>query len=42
MTASRNRRLRLRNAILFAAVRGAAAAAGSGLVGLIFWWITHR
>jgi hypothetical protein len=33
---------RLRNAIVFAAARGAATAAGSGLVGLVLWWITHR
>ena len=33
---------RLRNAVIFAAARGAATAAGSGLVGLAFWWITHR
>jgi hypothetical protein len=32
---------RLRNAVFFAAARGAATAAGSGLVGLVFWWITH-
>ena len=41
MTATRNSR-RLRNTILFAVVRGAATAAGSGLVGLAFWWISHR
>jgi hypothetical protein len=33
---------RLRNAVIFAAARGAATAVGSGLVGLAFWWITHR
>lgn len=30
----------LRNAVVFAAVRGAATAAGSSLVGMAFWWIT--
>jgi hypothetical protein len=33
---------RLRNAVIFAAARGAATAIGSGLIGLIFWWITHH
>ena len=33
---------RLRNAIIFAAARGAATAIGSGAVGLALWWITHR
>jgi plastocyanin domain-containing protein len=33
---------RLRNAIIFAAACGAATAAGTGLVGLALWWITHR
>ena len=33
---------RLRSAVIFAAVRGAATAVGSGLVGLAFWWITHH
>lgn len=33
---------RLRSAVIFAAVRGAATAAGSGLVGLASWWITHH
>jgi hypothetical protein len=33
---------RLRNAIVFAAARGAATAIGSGLAGLALWWITHR
>ena len=33
---------RLRSAVIFAAARGAATAAGSGLVGLAFWWITHH
>ena len=29
-------------AVIFAAARGAATAAGSSLVGLAFWWITHH
>jgi hypothetical protein len=33
---------RLRTAVIFAAARGAATAAGSGLVGLALWWITHH
>jgi hypothetical protein len=33
---------RLRNAIIFAAARGAATAAAAGLVGAAIWWITHR
>ena len=41
MKTSRTAR-RLRRAIIFAAARGAAAAAGSGLIGLAFWWLTHR
>jgi hypothetical protein len=41
MAAQRNTR-RLRNAMLFAAARGAAAALGSGCVGLAFWWIMNR
>lgn len=41
MTATPHRR-RLRNAIIFAAARGAAAATGSGIIGLAFWWITHH
>jgi hypothetical protein len=41
VTATRNRH-RLCNTIIFAAARGAAAAASSGLVGLAFWWITHH
>jgi hypothetical protein len=40
MKGSRNGRLR--NAIIFAAVRGAATATGSGLVGLALWWLSHR
>jgi hypothetical protein len=32
----------LSRAVIFAAARGAATAAGSGLVGLAIWWITHR
>lgn len=33
---------RLRTAIIFAAARGAAAAAGSSLVGLAVWFLTHH
>jgi hypothetical protein len=33
---------RLRNTIIFAAARGAATAAGSGLVGLILWRLAHH
>lgn len=33
---------RLRNALIFGAVRGAATAVGSGLVGLAIWWLTHH
>lgn len=33
---------RLRNAMVFAAARGAAAAIGTGLVSLAFLWITHH
>jgi hypothetical protein len=33
---------RLRTAIVFAAARGAATAVGSGFVGLVLWWISHR
>jgi hypothetical protein len=33
---------RLRTAVIFAAARGAATAAGSGLVGLALWWLTHH
>jgi hypothetical protein len=33
---------RLRTAIIFAAARGAATAAGSSLVGLAVWWLTHH
>jgi hypothetical protein len=33
---------RLGNAVIFAAARGAATAIGSGLAGLVFWWITHH
>jgi hypothetical protein len=38
---SRNAR-RLRATVLFAAARGAAAAAGSSLVGLASWWLAHH
>jgi len=27
---------------MFAAARGAAAASGSGLVGLASWWLVHH
>ncbi|GAA3843281.1 hypothetical protein GCM10022226_77830 [Sphaerisporangium flaviroseum] len=33
---------RLCTAVVFAAARGAAAAAGSALVGLALWWFTQR
>lgn len=39
---SRSNTRRLRTAIIFAAARGAAAAAGSSLVGLAIWWLTHH
>jgi hypothetical protein len=39
---SRAIRRRFRTAIVFAAARGAATTAGSGLAGLILWWITHH
>ena len=42
MKDSRATRRRFRNAIIFAAARGAATATGSGLAGLALWWITHR
>jgi hypothetical protein len=29
-------------AVICAAAGGAVTAAGSGLVGLAFWWITHH
>lgn len=41
----RERRTRLRrlsNAALFALVRGAATATGTGLVGLASWWLAHH
>ncbi len=38
---SRNAR-RLRAAVVYSAARGAAYAAGSGLVGLASWWLTHH
>ncbi|MFG1710717.1 hypothetical protein ACFLIM_46900 [Nonomuraea sp. M3C6] len=31
-----------RRTITIALARGAAHATGAGLVGLLFWWITHR
>ncbi|WP_281274206.1 hypothetical protein [Sphaerisporangium album] len=33
---------RLGRAVLFAAARGAATAAASGLTGLALWWLTQR
>jgi hypothetical protein len=33
---------RLRRTVSFALVRGAAQATGTGLIGLLFWWITHK
>ncbi|WP_327582288.1 hypothetical protein OHA25_41035 [Nonomuraea sp. NBC_00507] len=33
---------RFRRTIGIAFARGAAHATGAGLVGLLFWWITHR
>lgn len=41
MKLSHNAR-RLRATVTFAAARGAAAAAGSSLVGLASWWIVHH
>ena len=41
MKLSRNAR-RLRAAVVYSAARGAAYAAGSGLVGLAFWWLAHH
>jgi hypothetical protein len=32
----------LRRTIGFALARGAAQATGTGLIGLLFWWITHK
>ena len=32
---------RLRTAIIFAAARGAATAAGSFPIALTLWWLTH-
>ena len=32
---------RLARTALFAVVSGAATAAGTALVGLVIWWITH-
>ncbi|MEV1246434.1 hypothetical protein [Nonomuraea sp. NPDC049750] len=31
----------LRRSIAIAFARGGAHATGSGLIGLLFWWITH-
>jgi hypothetical protein len=40
---SRTRTIRrLRTAIIFAAVRGAATTTGSALIGLVIWGTTHR
>jgi plastocyanin domain-containing protein len=33
---------RLRRTIGYALVRGAAQATGTGLIGLLFWWLTHK
>ncbi|WP_327588246.1 hypothetical protein OHA25_15415 [Nonomuraea sp. NBC_00507] len=33
---------RFRRTIGIAFARGAAHATGTGLIGLLFWWITHR
>ena len=41
MTSTRNTR-RLRTAIIFAAARGAATAAGSFPIALTLWWLTHH
>ncbi|WP_119730106.1 hypothetical protein [Thermomonospora amylolytica] len=41
-TPARRTLRRLAYAALFAAVRGLAYAAGSGLIALIIWWITTR
>ena len=40
MTSTRSIR-RLRTAIIFAAARGAATAAGSFPIALTLWWLTH-
>ncbi|HUY60493.1 MAG TPA: hypothetical protein VMW49_01325 [Candidatus Dormibacteraeota bacterium] len=43
MTSTRTRTIRrLRTAVVFAAARGAATTVGSGLIGLVVWWITHH
>lgn len=42
MKVQRTTARRLGRAVVFAAARGAATAAGSGLVGLAVWWVTHR
>jgi hypothetical protein len=41
VTSTRNTR-RLRTAIIFAAARGAATAAGSFPIALALWWLTHH
>ncbi|MQY07233.1 hypothetical protein [Actinomadura macrotermitis] len=41
-TKRRSTTRRLRRTIGFALARGAAHATGTGLIGLLFWWITHR
>ncbi|HEY3683785.1 MAG TPA: hypothetical protein VGL93_12130 [Streptosporangiaceae bacterium] len=33
---------RLRRIVGYTFVRGVAHATGTGLAGLLFWWITHR
>jgi hypothetical protein len=42
MHSSRDRRRRLRAAMVYAAARGAAYATGSGLAGAVLWWLTHH
>ena len=43
MTQSTKRTLRkLVQAALFSAVRAAAAAAGTGVVAAVIWWLQHR
>jgi hypothetical protein len=32
---------RLAQAALFSAVRGAAAAAGTGIIAAVIWWLHH-
>jgi hypothetical protein len=41
VTSTRNTR-RLRTAMIFAAARGAATAAGSLPIALTLWWLTHH